>query len=486
MEVNGLMLVACREKSMSIDNPAVPVMVAADYLVIGAGGMGMAFVDTLITETDARVVIVDRYHQPGGHWTLAYPFVRLHQPSTGYGVESRRLGDDSIDAAGWNAGLLELASVGEVCAYFDQVMQRIFLPSGRVDYRPMSQYQGDGCFRSLTTGERFRVGPKCRIIDATYQNVTVPAMRPPPYHVGDGVRCVTPNALVGITDFPARITVIGAGKTGIDACLWLLRQGIAPDRLSWIAPRDSWLIDRQLAQPGPRFADAIGTVLLGTVQAAYDATSIADIFDRLEACGRLTRLDPAVRPTMYRCATVSIAEREQLRRIGDVVRLGRVIRIDANRIMFEQGDRPVSAPTLYVDCSADGLEKRPAVPVFAERAITLQSVRTCQQVFSAAMIARVESMPLDTAEKNRLCRPVPHPDTDIDFLHTTIADVENEQVWSENPALQAWLSTSRLNWPRDLGPPLPVELDARADALAERRAIMTGVAAKLAALLQSS
>lgn len=189
---------------MSIDNPAVPVMVAADYLVIGAGGMGMAFVDTLITETDARVVIVDRYHQPGGHWTLAYPFVRLHQPSTGYGVESRRLRDDSIDAAGWNAGLLERASVGEVCAYFDQVMQRIFLPSGRVDYRPMSQYEGDGCFRSLTTGERFRVGPECRIIDATYQNVTVPAMRPPPFHVGDGVRCVTPNALVGITDVPAR------------------------------------------------------------------------------------------------------------------------------------------------------------------------------------------------------------------------------------------------------------------------------------------
>jgi hypothetical protein len=472
-------------ETMVTDNAAAPAAIDADYLVIGAGGMGMAFVDTLIAETDARVVIVDRYHAPGGHWTLAYPFVRLHQPSTGYGVESRRLGEDAIDATGWNAGLLELASVGEVCAYFDAVMQRNFLPTGRVDYRPMSHYEGDGCFRSLASGTRFQVGPDCRIVDATYQNVTVPAMRPPPYDVGDGVRCVTPNALVGITDFPERITIVGAGKTGIDACLWLLKQGIAPERLTWIAPRDSWLIDRLLAQPGAQFADATAGTLIGTVEAVQAATSIADLFDRLEACGRLIRLDPIVRPTMYRCATVSMAEHAALQRIGDVVRLGRILRIDADKITLEQGERPVSAPTLFVDCSADGLEKRPAVPVFDGRAITLQSVRTCQQVFSAAFIAKVEAMPLNDAEKNRLCKPVPHPDTDIDFLHTTIADVENEQVWGENPALQAWLATSRLNWVRDIGPALPDEPVARAEALALRQMLMAGIAAKFAALLQS-
>ena len=35
-----------------------------DYLVIGSGAMGMAFTDALITETDAKVVMVDRHHQP--------------------------------------------------------------------------------------------------------------------------------------------------------------------------------------------------------------------------------------------------------------------------------------------------------------------------------------------------------------------------------------------------------------------------------------
>jgi cation diffusion facilitator CzcD-associated flavoprotein CzcO len=60
--------------------------IEADYLVLGGGAMVMAFTDTLITESEASVVIVDRAHQPGGHWTTAYPFVRLHQPSAYYGV----------------------------------------------------------------------------------------------------------------------------------------------------------------------------------------------------------------------------------------------------------------------------------------------------------------------------------------------------------------------------------------------------------------
>ncbi|MEJ2090098.1 MAG: NAD(P)-binding protein, partial [Gammaproteobacteria bacterium] len=116
----------------------------ADYLVIGGGAMGMAFTDVLVAETDATVVMVDRHHQPGGHWNDAYPFVRLHQPSAFYGVNSRPLGFDTIDTTGWNEGLYELATSSEVCAYFDQVMRQTFLASGRVQYFPMCDYLGDG------------------------------------------------------------------------------------------------------------------------------------------------------------------------------------------------------------------------------------------------------------------------------------------------------------------------------------------------------
>jgi hypothetical protein len=51
--------------------------------------------------------------------------------------------------------------------------------------------------------------------------------------------------------------------------------------------------------------------------------------------------------------------------------------------------------------------------------------------------------------------------------------------------LQAWLATSRLNWVRDVGPALPDEPVERAEALALRHTLMAGIAAKLAALLQS-
>ena len=91
-------------------------IIEADYLLIGAGAMGMAFIGTLVSEMEARVVLVDRDHQPGGHWTTAYPFVRLHQPSAFYGVNSLNLGSDTIDRVGWNEGLYELATAGEVCA----------------------------------------------------------------------------------------------------------------------------------------------------------------------------------------------------------------------------------------------------------------------------------------------------------------------------------------------------------------------------------
>ncbi len=68
----------------------------ADYLVVGCGAAGMAFTDALIDACDADVVMVDRRHAPGGHWLEAYPFVRLHQPSAYYGVNSLPLGSETM------------------------------------------------------------------------------------------------------------------------------------------------------------------------------------------------------------------------------------------------------------------------------------------------------------------------------------------------------------------------------------------------------
>ncbi|MCW2516817.1 MAG: hypothetical protein JWR11_5859 [Mycobacterium sp.] len=426
--------------------------IETDYLVVGAGAMGMAFADTLVAESSARLVIVDRGDKPGGHWTRAYPFVRLHQPSAYYGVNSRPLGTDAIDGTGWNSGLHGLATGAEVCAYFDDVMHRDLLPSGRVTYLPDTEYLGDGTIRGRG-GQQTTVEAR-RIVDATYLQTVVPSMRPPEYQVDDGFTCVPPNELPSLAAGFDHFVIIGAGKTGIDACLWLLANGIAPDRLTWIRPRDSWLLDRENIQPGQDFLDRFKASFAARLRSVTEADSVDDLFTRLEGNGNLLRLDPAVRPTMYRCATVSRLELDQLRRIDDVVRLGRVERIGSGGVEFERGTVPADTVALYVDCSADGLERRPAVDVFDGDRITLQSVRGCQQVFSAGLIAHLESMHRDDADRNALCAPVPHPNTDVDWLTMTLAEQRNEVRWIADPEVLDWLATSRLNLLREMFVPM--------------------------------
>src|SRR2546423_15376507 len=97
-------------------------VIDTDYLVVGGGASAMAFTDSLLAASDARVVLVDRRHRPGGHWLDAYPFVRLHQPSAGYGGSSPPLGHDRIDESGANAGFFWRAQANEIGDYFNRVL----------------------------------------------------------------------------------------------------------------------------------------------------------------------------------------------------------------------------------------------------------------------------------------------------------------------------------------------------------------------------
>ncbi len=417
--------------------------IEADYLVVGAGAMGMAFVDTLITETDATVALVDRNDQPGGHWLSAYPFVRLHQPSAYYGVNSRRLGSDSIDAGGWNQGFYELAGGSEVVSYYDTVMRQHLLPSGRVSYFPMSEYTDDGRFHTLG-GDEYRVQARRRIVDATYLSIVVASMRPPPYDVADGVTCIPPN---GLPRQPVHdeYVIVGAGKTSMDTCAWLMRHGIAPERITWIKPRESWVLDRAAVQPGAQFARRVLADFSAQMRAIKKATSIDDLYLQLEALGCLVRIDQSVEPTMYRCAILSQIELAKLRDISNVVRMGHVQSIEPGRVVLDGGTLDTKPDTLYVDCTGDGIGQREPTPVFAPGTITLQSVRTCQPAFSAAVVAHVEAMDVGDDVRNDYCRPVPHPTVPLDWVTMSIAFNHNQLRWFDDPDLMHWLNRARLN-----------------------------------------
>ena len=420
-------------------------LIETDYLIVGAGAAGMAFADTLLSDTDARIVIVDRRDRPGGHWNDAYPFVRLHQPSAFYGVDSRELSQGTKDTTGLNQGLYDLAGGPDVVSYFDQVMQQRFLPSGRVRYFPMCTMTGEGEFESSLTGQRHRVSFLKKRVDATYCATAIPATHPPKYSVSPDVRCVPLNELPRIERPQAGYCVVGAGKTGIDACLWLLQHGVEPDCIRWIMPRDAWLLDRASLQPGDEFFfDTFGGVVR-QLEAVIAADSVPDLFRRLAAAGDLLRIDEGIVPTMYHCATVSRAELTELRRIKDVVRLGRLRTVEATKAVLEHGSIPLHPETLVVDCSASAIPKRPAVPVWSGAHITLQMVRRCQPTFSAAFIAHLEACSLDDAEKNALCTPVPPPDRDIDWLRMALVDMTNRHRWRKHEGIATWLARSRLN-----------------------------------------
>jgi len=418
--------------------------IEADYLVMGSGAAGMAFADSVFSETDATMVIVDRHHRPGGHWNDAYPFVRLHQPANSYGVNSTELGTGAIDRVGLNAGFHELASGQEVISHFDLVMRHRFLPSGRVHFLPMSEVAPDGTVTSLLSGTQRTVRAR-RFVDATHSKMNVPSTTKPSYAIAAGVVCVPVNELPRVAAAYDHFVVIGGGKTGMDACIWLLDNGADPGTIRWIVPRDSWVLDRANVQPGDEFFAALCKSLADQVESVALADSTADLFARLEAAGELRRIDATVKPEAYHCAILSDGELRQLQRIDNVVRMGRVTAIEANEIRLEGGTITTGPTCLHVDCSAAGIPTLPSTPVFADDRITLQWVRSCQPTFSAAMIGFIESRFSDDAVKNRICTPIAPPTVPHDWLTMLQLDLGNRNCWTEFPEIGEWLTASRLD-----------------------------------------
>ncbi len=402
----------------------------AEYLVVGSGAMGMAFVDVVLTEDPAaRIVMVDRHARPGGHWNDSYGFVFLHQPAAYYGVCSEPLG----------AGGAELASGQEVLAYYDRVIAKL-VGTGRLQYFPMCEYQGEGRFVStLEPNRSFQVELSRKHVDATYMNVEVPSAHPPRYEVAPELTLVPPNGLPAVREPHTGYVVIGAGKTGIDAVLFLLQQGVAADHITWIMSRDAWLLDRAQIQPGRALDQGLGMQLENIAA----SKSVDDVFRSLERDRRILRLDPEVSPSKYRCATVSQEELQVLRQVRNVVRKGRVLRIEPTEIVLEQGSIPTDAGVLHVDCTANGLAQREIIPVFEGDRITLQSLFMCQQVFSAAVIAHVECAGGSDADKNELCQVVPHPEVPRDFLAAMLVSLRNQLAWTRR--FGRWLRSCRLS-----------------------------------------
>jgi NAD(P)-binding Rossmann-like domain len=419
-----------------------------DYLVVGAGATGLALTDALIADSDASVLMVDRRHGPGGHWNDAYPFIRLHQPSAFYGVNSLNLGEDRIDETGPNAGSYERATAAEICDYFQRVLNDRLLTSGQVEFLSMTDClaDGNGSFRATSrlTGAERDITVRRKVVDARFLESSIPATHTPSFEMDDGVRLIPVNDLVR-SDRPAGgFVVMGAGKTGMDACTWLLTNGVDPDDISWIKPRDPWVIDRRTFQP----RDKVGSFIIAfakAVEASASATSIPDLFGRLEDSEELKRVDTSIEPTMYRMAILSEIELGQLRKIENVTRAGRVRRIQTDRILLEGGDVRTSADRLYVDCTAEGLPNPTPRPIFEPQRITIQPMREGSPTFNAALIGYLEATRDDVDEQNSLAPTNPYPNAAEDWIRVRHVGMIAQRRWDQTADVQEWVEKSRLN-----------------------------------------
>lgn len=420
-----------------------------DYLVVGSGASGMSFTDTLIARSSAEVVMVDRRPAPGGHWLDAYPFVRLHQPSACYGIPSRPLGRDRIDEHGPNAGFYERARGDEIRDYFAQALENQFLPSGKVTFLPLTDYLGSDAgghhLVSRFTGEETLVKVRARLVDATCVQSEIPARHALPFKVHDGVRVVPPNDLAVLDEIGGSFTVIGAGKTAMDTCGWLLEMEVDPDRIRWIRTRESWLFDRAVFQPLERMASYM-RLQADWVEAAGAAADASAFAHDLEERGAFVRIDPNIEPGIWRGATISRTEVAALRTIERVVRNHRVAHIDATGITFDDGDHIAAEPgETFVDCTAAGTPPVPTTPVFEPGRINLRYVTVGLTTWSGAIVGAVEALAADDSTKNALTLPVPFTGEAARLLEVVRAGVLSDLARTKNDELLSWNMSCRLN-----------------------------------------
>jgi hypothetical protein len=450
-------------------------MVDADYLVIGAGAAGMAFVDSLVHNAEVHVAMIDRCHSAGGHWLDAYPFVRLHQASEFYGVASTPLGNGELQTSGPEAGMHQRASAPEIVAYYAHVLERL-VSRGQVRFFPNSEYIGGRRWISRVSGRDFAVPDSCRIVNAHYLAPDIPAQTPAPFSVAEGVHSIPVNDLVEVSATPSQFVIVGCGKTATDAIVWLLGNGVDPDAVCWVRPRDPWMFNRAVVQPDPIINLRTAA---GILEAASEATTPDHLFLRMEEAGVMMRIDPQVTPSMAKTPTLAHWELDRLRTIENVVRLGHVRQVQPGRLVCVDGDAAIDRDALIVHCAASGLKYEPLVPIWASEQITLQCVAT-GPVFGAAIAGYVEATREDDTEKNRLCPPHSLPNSPTDWPTTVLQGIRGSQALAKEPDVIRWSHATSLY--RSRIPPERASAPEVADGLSRVDAVSETGLAKLAQL----
>jgi hypothetical protein len=203
-------------------------------------------------------------------------------------------------------------------------------------------------------------------------------------------------------------------------------------------------MNRKFVQPHRLLPDFYrGTAI--QIEAMAQASSVDELFARLESEGVVVRIDSSVVPTMFRGAVVSDSELRLLRQIKDVVRLGHVRRIERDEIVLDGGRVASDPQTLYVHCAARGLASRPLRPIFEPARVTIQPFFWGFACYQFALLGVIEATVESDEQKNQFCPPVKYWDKNEDYLSAFLAMLIGDRLRVTHPALASWIKGSRLN-----------------------------------------
>ena len=409
-----------------------------DYFVIGCGASSMAFIDTILTETSYNIIVIDKRDNPGGHWNDAYEFVKLHQPAVYYGINSEKLEKNKND----------FSTKKDILEYYKNCMTK-FKKTDRLKFYPrcISQFKNNR-FYSLEDYIYYTVKVNKKTVDCTYLQVLKPRL--------ETNHAIPPNFLnlVKIKQYE-KFVVIGGGKTAIDTCIYLIDNSVKPDNITWIVPNDFWLIRREWLldkdakfwkdkpQQESYYKNYLTYWCLKKILFNYLAKFVM-LVD--EYNNRMTRINRLYMPNKFRGAIVSNEEMIKLRLINNVIRKGRVKKIEGGKILFKDDFINTSLEkNLHINCTGNGLVKKKEIPIFQENKIILQNIIVIQPTFSAAIIGYIEANYPTNFTKNNICEPSSSPTTIEDFILSAIKTRLQLSQWGQDPNFLKWLNNSRLN-----------------------------------------
>ena len=368
-----------------------------DYLVVGAGATGMCFVDVILRRTSKSVLLVDKNTSVGGHWSDHYPYVKLHQNSHTYGIESLELNKDDGKS---------------VKQHFEDALATF------------RTYDTFSCQLGCTVDFNNITIPYETLVDATYLAVQ---------RLPSKWNMLTPWNVTPFIDDSKKYVVVGGGKTGMDTCIFLVSKGILPDDITWIISDDAvWLKREKINDLGPVPTSIWIANMMNAIIRRVPPWFSLKLDDRIFSLSK--------NPTRHRCAIIKEKELLVIQQVRKI-RKGKVLAKKRNTLIFENNENvSFEKGTLFVNCVQNGAPVKDTVPIFQKNKIVLQPIVMCQPCFSSTTIAKIE-----VSNKQSLSLiPVKHPKTLQDGVYG-YADSMVNLATLKNSCIEKDIFTSRLN-----------------------------------------